>query len=257
MRSAFIFLLFISLRSSADVRASLPLDASQGVRLAADKDNPDYFDPFADYSEFEDSSDEESETNFLRNGRFFTIGFGLGQRGFTSEMGGIYQSGIAYGIFLTYFFQLGLAFQLGYSVGDHDLSIKAPTQEFKGSVNLTATAFHLKYFFRSVNVIRRYVSLNPFFIGGMSQIYRTFRLSGTSAYAQDGATSFDAGVGFEAPFMKGKMFVGLQLLYHFVKFGDEDSEIRIKNSDTGVITGTGVFPRGDVYSLGAILGINF
>ena len=31
------------------------------------------FDPFSDYSEFDESSDEEADINFFRNGRFLTV----------------------------------------------------------------------------------------------------------------------------------------------------------------------------------------
>ena len=38
-------------------------------------EDDDSYDPFADYSEFEEDSQEEADIHFFRNGRFFTLGF--------------------------------------------------------------------------------------------------------------------------------------------------------------------------------------
>jgi hypothetical protein len=229
----------------------------QMPNLVAANDGDDSYDPFADYSEFEEASDEEADINFFRNGRFFTIGLGLGYRRFTNVMGEIYAPGTSFGGFLTYFFDLRFGLQVGYTVGDHALEIKAPTQTFRGTINLTSTSFHLKYFLSSQNVTRGLSSVNPYFIGGFSQNYRTFRVSGTDAYARDGALGFDAGVGAEVPLMRNKMFVGIQVLYQIVNFSDENSEIAFRDSASGSTVQTGIYPRGDIFSGSLILGINF
>jgi hypothetical protein len=230
---------------------------SQQVRplTIAQNDGDDSYDPFADYSEFEEASDEEADINFFRNGRFFTIGLGLGLRRFTNVMGEIYSQGTSFGGFLTYFFDLRFGLQVAYTVGDHALEIKTPTQIFRGTVNMTSTGFHLKYFLSSQNVTRGLSTVNPYFLGGFSQNYRTFKISGTDAYARDGALGFDAGIGLEVPLMRNKMFVGLQLLYQIVNFADENSELAPAVSGTPVPTG--IYPRGDIFSGSAVLGINF
>src|ERR1700733_14940788 len=43
--------------------------------LLAQSDADDAYDPFADYSEFEETMDEEEDINFFRNGRLMTLGF--------------------------------------------------------------------------------------------------------------------------------------------------------------------------------------
>ena len=230
-----------------------PLD---GYTLAQN-DGDDSYDPFADYSEFEEASDEEADINFFRNGRFFTLGLGLGYRRFTNVMGEIYAPSTNFGGFLTYFFDLRFGLQVGYSVGDHNLEIKTATQNFRGTINLTSTSFHLKYFLSTQNVTRGLNAVNPYFIGGFSQNYRTFRVSGTSAYARDGALGFDAGVGLEVPMMRNKMFVGLQVLYQIVNFSDENTEIQFRDDATGANVATNIYPRGDIFSATAVLGINF
>ncbi|HEX4923755.1 MAG TPA: outer membrane beta-barrel protein [Bdellovibrionales bacterium] len=225
--------------------------------LVAQADGDDSYDPFADYSEFEEASDEEADINFFRNGRFFTIGLGLGYRRFTNVMGEIYAPGTSFGGFLTYFFDLRFGLQVGYTVGDHALSIKTTSQTFNGTINMTSTSFHLKYFLSTQNITRGLSIFNPYLIGGFSQNYRTFRLSGTSAYARDGALGFDAGIGVEIPLMRNKMFIGAQVLYQLVNFSDENSEIQFRDDATGNVVNTGIYPRGDLFSASALIGVNF
>ena len=46
--------------------------------LLAQTDPEEAYDPFTDYSEFDEASDEEADINFFRNGRFFTVGLAMG-----------------------------------------------------------------------------------------------------------------------------------------------------------------------------------
>ncbi|MFN9068010.1 MAG: hypothetical protein ACK5V3_12335, partial [Bdellovibrionales bacterium] len=41
-------------------------------------DTEEAYDPFSDYSEFDEASDEEADINFFRNGRFLTVGLAAG-----------------------------------------------------------------------------------------------------------------------------------------------------------------------------------
>ena len=71
--------------------------------LLAQNENSDVYDPFVDYSEFEQASEEEADINFFRNGRFFTLGFAGGYRMFTSNLGKMYTHSPYYGLFLAFF----------------------------------------------------------------------------------------------------------------------------------------------------------
>src|SRR4051794_21913065 len=80
-----------------------------GGTPVAQFDADDAYDPFADYSEFEEAQDEEADINFFRNGRFVTLGFAGGMRGFTGGLGNMYRSSPSFGLFLSYFFDLRFA----------------------------------------------------------------------------------------------------------------------------------------------------
>ncbi|MGE3975175.1 MAG: hypothetical protein AB7F59_11685 [Bdellovibrionales bacterium] len=225
--------------------------------LLAQNEGEDAYDPFADYSEFDGASEEEADINFFRHGRFFTLAFTFGYRRFTENLGEVYSASNFFGGYLTYFFDLRFALQIGYITGDHALSLPyGATGSLLGTTTISATSFHLKYFMNTQNVTKGLADLNPYLLGGFSQIYRTTRISGNDRYARDNAMSFDVGVGLEIPLMRHKMFLGLQGIYQFAKFQDENTEFTYRD-DNDQVQSTGFFPRGDLIMGSALLGVNF
>jgi hypothetical protein len=130
----------------------LSLFAPHAVFAQADGD--DAYDPFADYSEFDEASDEEADINFFRNGRFFTIGFAGGVRNFTGNLGKIYGSAPSYGLYMAYFFDLRMALQFSFLTGDHGLEFKDPQETIVGTVSFTLINIDMKYYLSSQNVTR-------------------------------------------------------------------------------------------------------
>ena len=218
----------------------------------AQQEAEESYDPFADYSEFEESAEEEADINFFRNGRFFTLGFIGGYRDFTETMGTIQKPAVAFGMFISYFFDLRFALQLGFLTGDHKLSFKAPNgSAINGNVSLTDISMNLKYYLNTQNVTRGLAKMNPYFIGGFSQVYRTTSVVGESAFGKEGAMGFDLGVGIELPLMRN-MYFGGQGMFQLVSFQNENSEIILANNQA-----TGLYNKGDIMTLLFILGLNF
>jgi hypothetical protein len=221
--------------------------------LLAENDMDDSYDPFSDYSEFDEASDEEADINFFRNGRFFTVGFAVGMRGFTENLNELYSSGPAFGLFLSYFFDLRLALELGFQTGDHDFQIATATERMAGNVSLTFINMNLKYYLNTQNVTRGLADLNPYILGGFSQVYRTYTLEGADVASREATVGVNGGIGIEIPLMRRKAFFGTQATYHYVNFRDENSDI--VNSRTG--TNYGVKPKGDIFDIVGILGLSF
>ncbi|MEZ0391903.1 MAG: outer membrane beta-barrel protein [Pseudobdellovibrionaceae bacterium] len=221
--------------------------------LLADADMDDSYDPFSDYSEFDEDSDEEADINFFRNGRFFTVGFALGMRSFTGELNQLYSSAPTYGLFLSYFFDLRLALELGFQTGDHDFQISTTNESLGGNVSLTFIHMNLKYYLNTQNVTRGLADLNPYVLGGFSQIYRTYTIEGGDVASREATVGVNGGLGIEIPILRRKAFVGAQATYRYVNFKDENTAI--VNSTTG--TNYGVKPRGDTFDLVGILGMSF
>ncbi len=224
-----------------------------GTPSHAQGEADDSYDPFADYSEFEESAEEEADINFFRNGRFFTLGFTGGYRDFTETMGELQKPATAYGLFIAYFFDLRFALQLGFLTGDHELSLTNPTNgsKIRGNVALTNICLNLKYYLNTQNVTRGLAKLNPYLLGGFSQVYRTTTVVGETAFGKEGAMGFDLGAGLEIPLMRN-MYFGGQAAFQLVSFQNENSEIILTGN-----TPTGLYNKGDVLTLLAILGLNF
>ena len=220
--------------------------------LLAQTDVDDSYDPFADYSEFDQASDEEEDINFFRNGRLFTLGFAGGYRGWTQNLANIYGGGPTFGLHLSFFFDLRFALQIGFLTGEHPLRIRGPTQTLSGNTSMTDISFNLKYYFNTQNVTRGLADLNPFIIGGFSQIYRTQTVAGNSDFAKDAAFGFNAGAGIELPMLRNKMYFGLMAMFNLITFADENNVIR-QSDDTS----TGIKPAGDSYQILTTLGVNF
>jgi hypothetical protein len=220
------------------------------------QDADDTYDPFADYSEFEESADEEADINFFRNGRFFTLGFTGGYRGFTETMGDIQDGSTAFGGFVSYFFDLRFALQFGFSTSDHRLHFTSPSgKSVTGNVAITNLGLDLKYYLNTQNVTRGLAKLNPYLIGGFSQVYRTTTVAGQPSFGKENSMGFDLGAGIEVPMFRD-VYCGVQAMFQLVNFPDESSEM-VLGKDTATPEPTGKYNKGDIVNLSVILGVNF
>ena len=217
-------------------------------------DADDTYDPFADYSEFDEAQEEEADINFFRHGRFVTLGFLGGMRGFTSGLSTLYTSAPAFGLFLSYFFDLRFALQFSFNTSNHSFHVQSPSgQKATGSISITNFAVDLKYYINTQNVTKGLAKFNPYFIGGFSRVDRTTSIDGVDGFGKEGAMGFNLGAGIELPMMRNKMFFGAQALYQMINFQDKNTEIVFQNGGEH----TGQYPNGDSYLLLGILGVNF
>lgn len=238
--------------------SSLPVSSpEQKHYLIAQTDPDEAYDPFTDYSEFDEETDEEADINFFRNGRFFTVGLAAGYRGYTENMAKTYSGTTTYGIFLSYFFDLRFAFQLGFQTGDSNVTFYTLDQssggktQYAGNVSLTTLNFDLKYYLNTQNVTRGLADLNPYILGGFAQFYRTYTISGLDGFNRDSTMGVDIGAGLEIPLMRKKAYLGIQGTYHYVNFNDEHKQY---------LQGTQKLDHtvnGDLYDALIILGMNF
>ncbi len=224
----------------------------QQPQAFAQAENDEFYDPFADYSEYDTESDEEADIHFFKHGRFFSVGMAGGTRSFTGNMATIYNSNIGYGLFLNYFFDFRLAFSLSYLTGLHAVTIKTETPNtYEGNLTLSSINLDFKYYINPQNLTKKIAFLNPYVIGGFSQNTRTYSLANISDNFRDSVFGFDAGFGIEIPIMKKKSFVGLQWNYYAVSFADESKKIFLQ---TETLTKT---ISGDYWNLLGIVGTNF
>lgn len=225
--------------------------------LIAQAEEDDSFDPFADYSEFDDASDEEADINFFRHGRFLTLGFTMGMRGFTEGMSSVYGSGPTFGLFLSFFFDMRMALQLGFLTGDHpfNASQESSGRTLSGNVSMTWINVDLKYYFNTQNVTRGLADLNPYILGGFGKIDRTISLSGAGeSPGADSTTGLNLGAGLEVPIMRKKGFFGIQATYRYFTFPDENGRIPMSSAVNDFADQSA---NGDSMDFMAILGMNY
>lgn len=225
---------------------SLPTFADEGT---------DAYDPFIDYSEYEDNSDEEADINFFRNGRFFTLGLTVGQKVLTQGMREVWRDGTHFGLFLSYFFDLRFALQIGYSVGSHPIDFTAAGKHVTGDTSIQVLSANLKYYVNTQNVTRGLAAINPYLTAGFANVTRDTSVDGQPAFTKDSSTGFEAGLGLEIPMLRNKMFLGAQATYQIVNFAGENSELYVDNGSGQVASG--IIPSGDFINFNVILGINF
>lgn len=210
------------------------------------------FDPFSDYSEFEEGSEEEADINFFHNGRFFSIGILGGYESFTDTLGVIYTPSFQFGLFLEYFFDLKLAMQLAYLTSTHSLTIATGQgSALTGSVALSHFEFDLKYYLNTQNVTRGLASLNPYIIFGASSYTRATNINGSNGEIDDSAFGAQAGMGIEIPIMHNSAFFGVQGTFNYIAFPNANTPITINGVPQGIT------PNGDAIQILGILGCSF
>ena len=225
------------------------------------------FDPFADYNEFEQQTEEEADINFLRNGRYLTLAFISGYRSFLG--GGFsqaYRGNIDYGMEVTYFFDLQIAGSLSYMTGDHavafqsftDPSFTRASNDYTGNVNIQMIDFHMKYYFNTDNITKGLADLNPYALLGTGYYIRTYNLSQNLGSEPDKVVGFKMAGGIEMPLLKRRAYLGLQGTYRYVQFPDENNAFIDEGGEAEQVLRP-VKPRldGDMFELNVILGMNF
>lgn len=220
----------------------------------AQYEGDDVYDPFADYSEFEENSQEEADINFFRNGRFFNVAILMGGRMFTGGMGQFIEAAPSPGLALTYWFNLRLALMFSYTYSQHILgpipenANQANTDFVQGNMSMNTLAFDLKYYFNTNNVTRGLADLNPYLLVGFSQSTRNFSLVDEFQVAKDDGPGLDIGAGIEIPVARNEMFIGLQFVYTYVNFASENNPLPVDPP---------VFLDGDVMNAHLVFGFNF
>lgn len=227
------------------------------------------FDPFSDYNEFEQDSEEEADINFFKNGRMLTLALQLGYRGFTDGFSQAYTPALIYGFQFTYFFDLQSTLGINYIIGDHNLAFNSYTDAAKtkvstaytGTVNIQVIDLSYKYYLNTDNVTRGLADLNPFITMGAGYYVRTYNLSELLTLEPDKVVGLKLSFGIEIPLFRRRSFLGFQGSFHYVQFPDENNHF-IDEAKAGTNSDTSPLPvnpslDGDLFDISATIGVNF
>lgn len=235
---------FLSLGTFLDER-----DFSLYAELEAENEDfseTNVYDPFIDYTEFEKTEKEKKDIQFFKEGRFITLGLGLGGRLFTGSL----QRHMA--PFLNYGAQVGLFLNLNFMLQFYELFSIHPMQlgEDGGIFQLFGGGIDLKYFFDKERLTRSIAFFNPYLLVGFSMIQGTLIPNGEEFRRQaELGFGFRTGGGFEIQIGE-RFFTGLHVDFNFIEFGWELQEWTFRD-------GTSTYLKGDLVNILYIVGLNF
>ena len=221
---AFLLLLAIPLANASE---NISFSNQKNIYLAQQQysDPNDTYDPFTDYSEFQDTTTEEADIYFFKHGRLLSLGVLGGMRMVTQKLGQHARPGFIVGGFFSFFFNMRIALQFHYITGIHpfrslDLEPEEPNRErYINEMLLSQIGFDLKYYLNTQNITQGLASFNPYFIIGGSSITRRIRFKNEGTLGNSKRIfGFHGGIGIEFPLTLNKVFFGIEAQYQFVKF---------------------------------------
>lgn len=221
------------------------------------------FDPFTDYNEYDQQTEEEEDINFLKNGRYLTFAFVGGYRGFLN--GGFtqaYTGNINFGAEFSYFFNMQLALTASYLYGDHNVNFKSYndnnftslSKPYSGTVNIQVADILAKYYLNTDNVTKGLADLNPYMIVGTSYYIRTYNLDNANEIDPDRVWGLKIGSGIEIPILKRRGYFGIQGAFRYVQFPDENKAFIDEGTSPKKINPS---LDGDIYDITFLVGFNF
>lgn len=211
------------------------------------------YDPFSDYSELQQTADEEADIYFFRNGRLVTSNLAFGYRQFTDTLAKLYKPDLTYGLNLTFFFDLRWAIYLGFLTSDHEFRLVTNNGTTSGNVSLSFLSIGMKYYWNTEILVWPLSDLNPHLILGFNQTYRTLTLSQYPDAAKDNTLGLELGFGLELMTLKNQAFVGIQWTYRYFNFADENQNLIDPINQLPIP----VKPQGDSLDMLLTLGLNF
>jgi len=244
-------------RSISGLESSGPwLIAKNATKAASENNELNAYDPFADYSEFENTAEEQENINFFQNGRFLTLGAIGGVQLFTMNMAALYQTGPAFGGYLNYFFDLNFAIQFALTISSHHVVLQQSGQNFIGSADFTSMGVDFKYFLDKNLFNKHFYWFQPYFFLGTlySSMTMYATLTNQAGHTEDSGFGLNMGLGLEFQFLK-KIHFGIEYAFKFVTMREEAIPLSLNTGNSLINTDTR--PYGDWMNITVLLGVNF
>ena len=257
MKAIFITLFFICLMGINGATATTPQSWLIAKNTSSQETELNAYDPFADYSEFENTAEEQENINFFQTGRFLTLGAKGGIKLFTLNMATLYQLGPSYGGYLNYFFDLNFAIQFGLNASTHSIALKTPSgQNFLGAADFISMGVDFKYFLDKNLFNKNFSWLQPYFFLGVfnSKVTLVATFTDQAGFFEDSGYGLNMGLGMEFHFLK-KIHFGLEYAFKFITLEQEAVPLQLNIGNTS--KNTNFRPYGDWMTINLLLGVNF
>ena len=244
-----------------------PVFAKSAKEPAKKESELNAYDPFADYSEFENTAEEQKNIHFFQHGRFITLGILGGVRLFTMNMANFYRIGPAYGGYLNYFFDMNFAIQFAVTASTHYIAFNTggtpqtggvvqAGNTFIGSADFFSMGIDFKYFLDKNLFNKNFNWLAPYFFVGVlrSSLIMTATLSQKGVFFDDSGYGVNVGLGLEFHFMR-RIHLGVQYGFQFVTLEKEYLPLGLNSGNS--TSSLNFRPYGDWMNVAMILGVNF
>lgn len=197
-----------------------PTAPTQTNRVDQPEDEDYAGSPFTRYGEFNESNDEEADTRFFQQGRFFGVSLGLGMQTASGNRGALWQGGFPVVDFkLHYWFDFNFALDLGFFTAQHyfDTTVQSLGHV---DVNLLHLGVDLKYYFNTHNLSAPISFASPYILVGAGSFSKT--QNSNTAQTQDNDTSIGVSLGGGLEFVidPRKLYFELEGKCHVVTFKD-------------------------------------
>jgi hypothetical protein len=192
--------------------------------------------PFTEYGEFNQSTDEETDAQFLQFGRFFGVSLGLGLEAADGNRGILWQGGFPLVDFkVHYWFDFNFALALGFMTVNHFFSTASTGQI---NVNMFRVGLDLKYYFNTSNLSGMISFASPYLIAGIGS-YSKSEYAPTIGAAPTILTSVGAaaGAGIEFTLSPKKSYLEIEGKINFVPFYDSGSSAYLTSNGIPNLSG--------------------
>ena len=186
-------------------------------------DSDDYStSPFTEYGEFNQSRDEETDSQFLQFGRFFGISVGLGIEAADGNRGLLWQGGFPMVYFkVHYWFDFNLALNIGFYTASHYFTIPGTGQV---NISMFRAGLDLKYYINTKDLSSTITFASPYFLVGVGAFSKSEYVPTVGATPTTlTSMGVSAGAGLEFTLSPKKTYIELEGKMNYVPFYDSGS----------------------------------
>jgi len=179
--------------------------------------------PFTDYGEFHQAEEEEADTQFLQNGRFFGVSLGLGFQFLDGNRGTLWQGGFPLVDFKVHYW---FDFNLGLDMGFFTVNQFYDTSQTLGGhvdVNLLRVGLDVKYYLTTQNLSAPISFANPYVLLGFGSFTKTENSFVQGTQDRDTSIGLSLGAGLEFVVTPRKIYFEIEGKMHLVQFKDTNT----------------------------------
>jgi opacity protein-like surface antigen len=182
--------------------------------------------PYTEYGAFNQDKEEEEDTRFFQDGRFFGVSLGLGVETVDGNRGALYQGGFpTFDFKIHYWFDFNFALDIDFYYAKHYFNSVSTLYNGYWNVNILHLGVDLKYYFDTKNLSAAISFANPYLIvgGGSYTKTQSNTIGNTTTSESDSQLGFSGGAGLEFALKPKKVYFTAEAKIHIISFQDTNT----------------------------------